>query len=509
MCDTHFLLIPVCDFFNGFHHPKKMQQTSHLHRSLSCSNFLFAMMTQQPLMNTILKIIVCVLIMLIEHSIGAGLTSEGILQVHVLSRHCDRLPIAPLRIPNDPIDWAKVSNLQLGDLTGLGQMQCSNLGQILRERYLEEGSPFKIMGIDTKYNSEHYYFRSTELYRTLMSMFSISMGLFPQGLGEQATINFENSKDHGRMQFALPNGTQAVPIRTVQEDMDALLIGFSFCNTVIRRMQQVHSSKQASAFFAKNRELIDKIYNVTGWTTGDDTIGTLFDLMTVQRAHNMLKLTWINENWEQIDQIRNDFLLMLYNYVVIGKEGSSVLISTILNQMKEMKKKYIHYSAHDTTLQSITASLKLNDKDYPYLGYQPKYGAHLAFELHQMNDGTRAVRLIHGSQFNDSNFTSLILKSLGCDSEFCPFETFNRLAREQSTVFDWCSACDNYGRDVCAAEFLKSNESSTLAFLISTPVLALTNAIILHLYLSLCAVQELSTTSQDIPKSTNPILLQN
>ncbi|KAG2379021.1 hypothetical protein C9374_007659 [Naegleria lovaniensis] len=425
--------------------------------------------------HTILKVIACVLVMFMcnEYSIGATPTSEGVLQVHVISRHCDRLPITPLKIPNDPVDWVKLSNLQLGDLTGLGQEQCKTMGDIIRKRYLEEGSSFKIMGIDSTYNSEQFYFRSTEIYRTLMSMFSISMGLFPQ--------------DHGRMQFALPNGTQAIPIRTVQEDMDALLIGFSFCNTVIRRMQAVHTSKQASTFFSTNRELIDKMYNVTGWNTGDDTIGTLFDLMTVQRAHNMLKLNWINENWDKVDQLRNDFLLMLYNYAVIGKEGSSILISTILNQMTELKKKYVHYSAHDTTLQSVTASLKLNDKDYPYLGYQPKYGAHLAFELHQMNDGTRAVRLVHGSQFNDANFTSLTLKSLGCTSEFCPFDTFKRLATEQSTVFDWCSACDNYGRDVCAAQFLKSNESSTIAFLISTPVLALTNAITLIVAIVCCA----------------------
>jgi len=415
-----------------------------------------------------------------------GASSDGILQVHVLSRHCDRLPITALKIPNDPVDWVKISgDSQLGDLTGLGQHQCNYMGDVLYNRYLDHNAKHKIMGITPKYSSTNYYFRSTALDRTLMSMWSISMGLFKQGSGQRPVYNYENQHDEGRSEYSLPNGTQAVPIHTVEEEMDSLLLGFSFCNTVLQRMQNVKKSREYIQFFETNKQFIADIYNATGWKESD-SIAILFDLMTVQRAHGLLKLDWVNNNWEKIDKLRNDYLLMTYSYNVIGKEGSSVLISSILDLMASVNKKYLHYSAHDTTLQSFTASLKLN-KDYPQLGYQPKYGANIAVELHQMNDGTRAVRLVHNSQYNDTQFTPLIMKSLGCTNEFCPFDTFKQLATQYSTVEDWCSSCDNKGRAVCSSEYLKTSDTLSVAFLVSTPTLAFTNAVTLILVFVCCA----------------------
>ena len=77
---------------------------------------------------------------------------EGkIVQVQVLSRHCDRSPVSGYQIPNDPWDWktflAKYSyasgfqpsnNIEFdhGQLTGLGLQQCKQIGKHFNQRYL-------------------------------------------------------------------------------------------------------------------------------------------------------------------------------------------------------------------------------------------------------------------------------------------------------------------------------------------------------------------------------------
>ncbi|EFC48290.1 predicted protein [Naegleria gruberi] len=398
------------------------------------------------------------------------------------------MPISPLTIPKDPVDFPKLADLNLGDLTGLGQHQCNQLGDVIYDRYIDVNSKTKIKGIVPHYESKQYSFRSTDLDRTLMSMWSISMGLFKEGTGRRAIVNYKDAHDMGREVFALPNGTQAVPIHTVSEDMDSLLLGFSFCNTVLNRMSIIRSSKGYIDFFKKHRVVIDKLYNETGWKAqpNDGNIGVLFDLLTVQRSHDLLSIRWVNENWEVIDSIRNNFLLMIYNYNVIGKEGSSELIKTLKSNMDSTTKyKYIHYSAHDTTLQSLAASLKLTN-DYPFLGYQPNYGAWLALELHEMTDGTAAVRIVHGKQYNDTS-TPLKLTSLGCNTEFCPLTEFEKHITRDSIVTNWCRACDNSQRNICASEYLKSSEESYIAFLVSTPTLAFTNAITLIALVFACA----------------------
>ncbi|KAL9656089.1 hypothetical protein ABK040_007707 [Willaertia magna] len=408
-------------------------------------------------------------------------TSKGIVQVQVISRHCDRTPwVKGYDIPKDPINWYSYLGLSEGQLTGLGQRQCFQMGEIIRNKYIVDSSSSKIIGIDTHYNQTHYYFRSTDVDRTLMSIWSASMGLFPHN-GAKALDPNQN----GINSFSLPNGTQALPIHTVSEVKDSLLLGFQLCNTVIRRYENVKTSIPYVNFFTKNRDFIDRLYAETGWTNGDDSIGVLFDLLTVQISHQLLSIQWVLENWNQIDSMRNDYLILFYNYKVCGKEGMSVLIQTLIENMQSLQKKYIHYSAHDTTLQFLAAGLMLTE-DYPYLGGQPPYGTNMAFELHQMSDGSKSIRVVYNHGFNDTSFTPLVLKSLGCADEFCPLNSFISGTNSNSITKDWCLACDNSDNTVCADEFLKQKDSLGVAFVISTPILAFTNVVTLLIAIVAC-----------------------
>ena len=378
----------------------------------------------------------------------------SLVQVQIISRHCDRLPSASSKIPADPIDWQLVSGLALGDLTGLGQQQCRELGEHLRERYLSEDASSRISGITANYNASMYSFRSTNFDRALNSMQTIALGLFPDKTGDRATVNYLAKNDKGKKKWALPHGQQAVPIHTVADDYENLLLGFTYCNTVQKRYNTAFGTK-ALAYLNANRTFVNQLYTATGWTTGDLTISTLIDLLIVQKAHNMLNIKWVNDNWTQVLKMRDDVLSLLYSYDVMGKEGSSVLIQTLIENMNSLNKKYIHYSAHDSTLQALTGSLKLNqDSDYAFLGGQPNYGAHIVAELYQTAAGNKTVRFMHGNQFDSTSLTPLVLKNLGCQTEYCPLETFTQLTSQYSTTTNWCVDCANKGKVVCAPYFL-------------------------------------------------------
>src|SRR3989338_237261 len=101
----------------------------------------------------IVLLVVVINIIMIAQTVAQSdtLTSDGIIQVQVISRHCDRLPISSLTIPNNPVDFPKVSDLNLGDLTGLGQHQCNQLGDSLYDRYISSHSKLKVKGIASHY----------------------------------------------------------------------------------------------------------------------------------------------------------------------------------------------------------------------------------------------------------------------------------------------------------------------------------------------------------------------
>ena len=386
--------------------------------------------------------------------------TSKLLQVNVISRHCDRLPSSSVKIPTDPIDWPLVSGLALGDLTGLGQQQCKTLGDNLRRRYLDRDGVSPIEGMSSpRYNASHFAFRSTNFDRCLNSMMAISMGLFPSGTGDRATVNYQNRNDRGSKHFALPHGQQAVPIHTVEDANESLLLGFSYCNTVLKRTNTAFGTK-VLAYLNENRQFLNTLYNVTGWTMGDAGVSTLVDLLVVQKQHNMLHLQWVHDNWDTILQLRDHVLSLLYSYEVIGKEGSSVLVSTLIDNMVQLKKKYIHYSAHDSTLQALTGSLKLN-VDYAHLGGQPNYGAHVVVELHEMANGNKTVRIMHGSQYDDNALSPLVMTSLGCQTEYCPLELFKSLTNGVSMTSTWCADCNNKSQNVCAAYYLSIASSCT------------------------------------------------
>ncbi|KAL9654428.1 hypothetical protein ABK040_010452 [Willaertia magna] len=357
-----------------------------------------------------------------------------LLQIQIISRHCDRTCTHyNYNLPNDPINWFSYFQMESGQLTELGQYQCRQLGNFLFLKY------FKNLQLMNSFNETLMYFRSTNIDRTLMSVFSISLGLFNND------NNFNNVVYNDNF---VKDKFKAVPIHSVALEDDVLLHGYEICNLIKTKKENIKSSEVYQQYFIKNQNFIQQLYNVTGWKETNDKIHILFDLLTVQQAHQLIHLNWVLENFSLIEKLRDDYNNLFYNYNVIGREGCSYLNGEILRNMdlmlgKKNEKRYIHFSAHDTTIQSVAASLKL-ENSYSFITGHPKYGSTLIFELYKMSDQSNAVRIVYNNGYNDTSFQPLILKDLGCNQEYCPFTTFENLIKTYSMIGNdnsWCEAC--------------------------------------------------------------------
>jgi hypothetical protein len=163
----------------------------------------------------LIRVIIIITVLLLQH-----LVSSDIVQVIVINRHCDRTPAKNNTIPNNPVNWKKELGVSFGQLTGLGESQCYQMGQSLRQKYIEATSEDHIRGLSQDFDDSLYSFHSSNVGRAIVSMFSIGQGLFPNGTGLINDID---------KQYAMPSGLSIIPIHTIPSDQDVLLHAHSNC----------------------------------------------------------------------------------------------------------------------------------------------------------------------------------------------------------------------------------------------------------------------------------------
>jgi len=91
--------------------------------------------------------------------------------------------------------------------------------------------------------------------------------------------------------------------------------------------------------------------------------------------------------------------------------------------------RYVHYSAHDTTLAIVLAALKQED-----CGYLP-YASTMRFELWQTESGSSpkyAVQII---------FNNKIIRPPECSADMCPLEEFQNMIKSRLTINDVQKEC--------------------------------------------------------------------
>jgi hypothetical protein len=84
--------------------------------------------------------------------------------------------------------------------------------------------------------------------------------------------------------------------------------------------------------------------------------------------------------------------------------------------------KYVHYSAHDTTLQYLFSALNM-DVNNPDLQKIPGLGASIILELHLVN-GDYFVKMVY-SNYSMSDYIPLPMVNFGCGDN-CTLDLFTK-----------------------------------------------------------------------------------
>ena len=318
-----------------------------------------------------------------------------------------------------------------GELTSVGMRQHYHLGLFLRHEYID-----KLKFLSPNYNPSEIYVSSTNLNRTIISALSQLYGLYPLGTGPNLTpLNdselydppFETSdpdfKFPDNVNYeALPNLFQPIPIHNTGLE-DKVLRPYD--RNVCQLNEEWQRTQQETDFFkALVQELRPTIENVKLMMNISEEIG----LKQIEGIYDVFQ----NDKWagKQLpDAFQGELkrnMSFVYNfwyyYVNFGTERQRLTLSGVLfREIREYfraklegreTKKWLMYSAHDTTLIMILSALNLSNYQCNLAAWKeisnnfpsdsciplPDYASTIIFELHR-NDISANVKIRYNGKF--------------------------------------------------------------------------------------------------------------
>ncbi|EAR82335.3 histidine phosphatase family (branch 2) protein (macronuclear) [Tetrahymena thermophila SB210] len=386
-----------------------------------------------------------------------------------------------------------------GELTPVGIRQQFELGRKLRAEYITSSRAF----LSTSYNPQELYVRSTDVTRTLMSAESQLAGLYPYGTGPKIPTQVQGYSADQKKQIldapykffdqsisqdmtddanAIPNGYQPIPIHTISQNQDKLLLGMSYgCPNSQKWTAQ---NKQSDEWKRINKELSDTISKFAKIMIKDETQLASFDLTSLQQNMDTLISDYFQgrdiptemkdkDFWEKIEQL---LYLEIHLELLKTKQQKQVSITPFFNSLigyfeKKLNNtapyKWYMHSAHDTTTSMILVGMNLTSwecmeryhtnqlqKDEVCI-YQPTtYATNLMYELREDPD-------------THQNFVMFSMNGQYlpiCDqtSKYCDYEEFKRRIAQQ-VVPDFDQQCGFI--EAKAAEVQQYTFSSSLTFI--------------------------------------------
>lgn len=284
-------------------------------------------------------------------------------------RHGDRTPT--IEIPNDPYPWPE----GLGNLTEAGMLQEYAVGKKWHQRYINSLLP-------ARYSLNALYVRSSDLDRTLMSMQSALLGLYPM-----ATNN-----------SPLPHGYQPIPIHTVAKSEDRLLV--TDHNAAEFKQQVQRYVMNAPAWQEKQQAYKSQIATwakLTGLPMADVfDVMPLADNLMVRHLHQVpMPKGLSDEQAVAIIELGKWAKVTIYQSKEMAQYGSSLLAATLSDYFQTAIKpqnslKCALFAAHETTIMSLLTLL-----NYPLSGI-PNYASDLNFTLYQKDAGYYVAISLNG-----------------------------------------------------------------------------------------------------------------
>lgn len=280
-----------------------------------------------------------------------------------LVRHGDRTPliVSPA--------MQKIFPEGVGQLTPKGMHQEYELGQYLRRSYVDINKL-----LPEKYDIRTISVRSSNKARTMMSAQALLFGLYPLGTGPYLSNSVP----------ALPKALQPIPINTVPEELDSLLIpGHDKQENERLLHKYIYNSR---AWMAKEQELAPR-YSHWSRVFGID-VANLYDVMCLSDRLYIEKLYNIASPKDLSDQDKAmitatgkwAILYMANNHnlsIAYGRKLARTIkdeINTAATTKRALK--YLLFVAHDTTIE---AQLNLLQQEVTEL---PPYAARLNYALY-------------------------------------------------------------------------------------------------------------------------------
>lgn len=311
-------------------------------------------------------------------------------------RHGDRTPATDM--PSAPHEWPE----GLGELTSLGMQQEYQLGTGMRSLYVD-----KYHLLPANYTNGTMYIRSTDYDRTLESAQSLLMGLYPPGTGPVMP-------DNGVP--ALPNASQPLPIHTVPQETDTLLIPY---NTAAEYQQLLQQYVMNTPEWQTKTQSLQPKFQAWSEATGLHItnlleLAVLGDILNVEQIHNVPVPAGLSaEDAQQIIDARQwSMVHATANINVAAAIGQNLLKAIVADlQMASQQKsalKYVLFSAHDSTLLAEMSLLNTPLDEVPH------YASDLNFLLFEEKPDTYVVKI---------NFNGQLIQIPGCNTA-CPLNQF-------------------------------------------------------------------------------------
>ena len=318
-----------------------------------------------------------------------------------------------------------------GELTSVGMRQHYNLGSVLRHEYID-----KVKLLSPQFDSSEIYISSTNLNRTIISALSQLYGLYPLGTGPQLTkldseelynppFDIQDSFEYNNSNYeeALPGLFQPIPIHnTGIEDLILRPYDKRVCSLNEEWQNEQYNSEFYKSLSIELNSTFESVRQMMNYSNE-----TEIDLKKVASIYDVFQ----NDIWAgktlpeafQGDLKRNmtftyDFI---YFYVSFGSERQQLtLTGGLFNELRDYfrgklsgneKKKWLMYSAHDTTLIMLLSTLNLSNYQCilqkwrnKYLTEDsncfplPDYASNLLMELHR-NEQNITVKFRYNGKY--------------------------------------------------------------------------------------------------------------
>uniref|UniRef100_H3AQL7 acid phosphatase n=1 Tax=Latimeria chalumnae TaxID=7897 RepID=H3AQL7_LATCH len=335
--------------------------------------------------------------------------SHAFLSFYVLNyeqvyRHGDRSPTETF--PTDPHKedtWPQ----GFGQLTTIGMQQHYEFGQFLRERYADF--------LNSTYNQQEVYIRSTDFDRTLMSAQVNLAGLYPP---------------RGQQVWNSNVLWQPIPIHTVSKLKEKLLdFPIPDCPRFNQLQSETSMSPEFQEKFQPYKDFSQRVASYAGYSPEEmdlQKLATVYDSLLCEEIHNYSLPSWATPETRskllELTELAELASFGIYRREEKARLSGGVLVKTILENITKVANnpqqlKLIMYSAHDTTIIALQMALNV------WSGRLPPYCACHIFELYQESNGQFTIGMYYQ---NDSHSDLYEVVLPGCTSP-CPLQNFVEL----------------------------------------------------------------------------------